>query len=62
MYPVDFHGFVVSSDNAILSYKCDNYYDKESEVDIMYNNETLSISEEDLINPSFENAESFESL
>ena len=31
------HGFVVLSESAIFSYKCDNYYHKESEGGIIYN-------------------------
>ncbi|MEO8934806.1 MAG: dTDP-4-dehydrorhamnose 3,5-epimerase, partial [Xanthomarina sp.] len=56
------HGFVVLSDTAIFSYKCDNYYNKESEGGIIYNDATLNIdwqlpeeslliSEKDLILP-----------
>jgi len=61
------HGFVVLSDTAIFSYKCDNYYNKEAEGGIMYNDTTLNIdwklpiealiiSEKDAILPTFENA------
>ena len=61
------HGFVVLSDTAILSYKCDNFYNKESEEGIIYNDNTLNIdwklpaesliiSEKDVDLPSFENA------
>jgi dTDP-4-dehydrorhamnose 3,5-epimerase len=38
------HGFVVLSDAAIFSYKCDNYYNKESEGGIIYNDPTLNIN------------------
>lgn len=38
------HGFVVLSDIAVFSYKCDNYYNKESEGGIIYNDPTLSIN------------------
>ena len=59
------HGFVVLSDTAIFSYKCDNYYNKESERGIIYNDKTLNIdwrinkneliiSEKDKILPTFE--------
>lgn len=59
------HGFVVLSDTAIFSYKCDNYYNKEAEGGIIYNDttlnidwelpiETLIISEKDAILPTFE--------
>ncbi|HLV38820.1 dTDP-4-dehydrorhamnose 3,5-epimerase [Xanthomarina sp.] len=37
------HGFVVLSETAIFSYKCDNYYNKESEGGIIYNDPTLNI-------------------
>lgn len=37
------HGFVVLSDTAIFAYKCDNYYHKESEAGIIYNDPTLNI-------------------
>lgn len=37
------HGFVVVSDWAIVSYKVDNYYNKESEVTINYNDLVLNI-------------------
>ena len=61
------HGFVVLSDTAILSYKCDNFYNKESEEGIIYNDTTLNIdwklppesliiSEKDIDLPSFEEA------
>jgi dTDP-4-dehydrorhamnose 3,5-epimerase len=62
------HGFVVLSDTAIFSYKCDNYYHKPSERGIIYNDsnlninwqlpeESLIISEKDLILPTLQNAE-----
>ena len=37
------HGFVVLSDIAIFSYKCDNYYHKASEAGIIYNDAVLNI-------------------
>lgn len=37
------HGFVVLSDDAIFQYKCDNYYNKESENGIHYADSTLAI-------------------
>ena len=37
------HGFVVLSDTALFSYKCDNYYNKASESGIIYNDPTLNI-------------------
>ncbi len=61
------HGFIVLSDFAIFSYKCDNYYNKASEGGIIYNDKTLNInwqipedqfiiSEKDLKLPTFENS------
>ena len=58
------HGFVVLSETAVFSYKCDNYYNKESECGIIYNDPTLNIdwklpseqlqlSEKDLQLPKF---------
>ncbi|GAA3566099.1 dTDP-4-dehydrorhamnose 3,5-epimerase [Snuella lapsa] len=47
------HGFVVLSDKAIFSYKCDNFYNKEAEGGIIFNDQDLQIDwrlqEEDLI-------------
>lgn len=37
------HGFSVLSDEAIFSYKCTEYYDKESERSILYNDPDLGI-------------------
>ena len=37
------HGFIVLSDTAIFSYKCDNFYNKESEGGIIYNDKQLNI-------------------
>ncbi len=61
------HGFVVLSDNAIFSYKCDNFYSKASEGGIIFNDkdlnidwklpeEDLIISEKDLLLPQLKNA------
>ncbi|MCX7546572.1 dTDP-4-dehydrorhamnose 3,5-epimerase [Xanthomarina sp. F1114] len=61
------HGFVVLSDTAIFSYKCDNYYNKDSEGGIIYNDPTLNIdwqlpeeslivSEKDVVLPKFVDA------
>lgn len=38
------HGFVVLSDIAIFSYKCDNFYNKGAERGIIYNDPTLNIN------------------
>lgn len=58
------HGFSVLSQTADVLYKCDDFYNKESESGIMYNDKDLSIdwrvpedkmnvSEKDLILPTF---------
>lgn len=38
------HGFSVLSETAEFFYKCDNYYNKESEQGVIYNDKTLSIN------------------
>jgi len=61
------HGFLVVSETAIFFYKCDNFYNKESEGGIIYNDpelnidwqfeiENLIISEKDQILPTLTNA------
>lgn len=37
------HGFSVLSKTAVFSYKCDNYYNKESEGGLIWNDPTLKI-------------------
>lgn len=37
------HGFAVLSDEAVFQYKCDNFYNKESEGSVAWNDETLGI-------------------
>ena len=37
------HGFSVLSDNAVFAYKCDNFYNKESEGGVLWNDEQLNI-------------------
>jgi dTDP-4-dehydrorhamnose 3,5-epimerase len=37
------HGFSVLSETAIFAYKCDNFYNKESEDGILYSSKTLAI-------------------
>ncbi len=65
------HGFVVLSKEAIFSYKVDNYYNKQSERGIAFDDkflgidwrvkaEDLKISEKDKNNPSFYNADYFD--
>jgi dTDP-4-dehydrorhamnose 3,5-epimerase len=61
------HGFLVLSDTATFFYKCDNFYNKESEGGLIYNDPTVNIdwqfptdhliiSEKDQIVPNLENA------
>lgn len=61
------HGFIVLSDTAIFSYKCDNFYNKASEGGIIFNDKSLNIdwhlhehefiiSEKDLLLPTIEAA------
>lgn len=38
------HGFVTLQDDTIFCYKVTNYYDKESEIGVMWNDETLNIN------------------
>jgi dTDP-4-dehydrorhamnose 3,5-epimerase len=60
------HGFVVLSETAIFTYKCDNFYDPKNEGGLMYNDPALGIdwrvpadklilSEKDLKNANMEN-------
>ena len=64
------HGFVVLSEEAIFSYKVDNYYNPEHDRGIAYNDKSLRIdwklssnhlklSEKDLKLPLFKNADYF---
>jgi dTDP-4-dehydrorhamnose 3,5-epimerase len=61
------HGFLVLSETATFFYKCDNFYNKESEGGIIFNDKAIAIdwnfnesdlliSEKDQILPSLENA------
>ena len=58
------HGFLVLSEMAIFSYKCDNFYNRESEGGIIFNDAQLNIkwpleddlvilSDKDKVNPMF---------
>ena len=62
------HGFVVLSEEAIFQYKCDNFYHKESEGAIAWNDPEINIdwsipfddvilSDKDKVNPSLKDAE-----
>jgi len=37
------HGFSVISETAVFAYKCDNFYNKDSESSVKYNDEDLNI-------------------
>lgn len=37
------HGFSVLEEHTIVAYKCDNYYHKEAECGVIYNDEDLNI-------------------
>ncbi len=61
------HGFLVLSETATFFYKCDNFYNRESEGGLIYNDETVNIdwqfptnelliSEKDKIQPTLQNA------
>jgi dTDP-4-dehydrorhamnose 3,5-epimerase len=63
------HGFSVLSETAVVLYKCDQYYNKESEGGIRYDDLTLNIdwgmdlaaaivSEKDVLLPDFSNCNS----
>ena len=65
------HGYLTLEEETIFSYKVDNYYSKETERGIMYNDASLNIkwgnietpfiiSEKDTKQPNFKNAEVFE--
>jgi dTDP-4-dehydrorhamnose 3,5-epimerase len=58
------HGFVVISDNAEFAYKCDNFYSKDHEQGLAFDDPSLKIdwkidlseallSEKDIVNPRF---------
>lgn len=38
------HGFLVLSETAVFFYKCDNFYDRESEGGVIYNDPELAIN------------------
>jgi len=65
------HGFVVLSEEAVFSYKVDNYYHPESDRGIAFNDKSLGIdwklnsnelklSEKDIKQPLFKNADYFD--
>jgi dTDP-4-dehydrorhamnose 3,5-epimerase len=61
------HGFLVLSDTATFFYKCDNFYNKESEGGLLYNDssininwsfpeENMLISAKDIVLPTIQNS------
>lgn len=61
------HGFLVLSDTATFFYKCDNFYNKQCEGGLLYNDATINIdwqfdtnnlliSDKDKVQPNLENA------
>ena len=61
------HGFIVISNTATFFYKCDNFYNKESEGGLIYNDATVNIdwqfpstnlliSDKDKVLPNLDNA------
>ena len=61
------HGFLVLSETATFFYKCDNFYNKESEGGLLFNDETINvnwnfpiqdliISDKDKVLPNLQNA------
>lgn len=66
------HGFVALEDDTVFAYKCDNFYSKEHEGGIIYNDpkinidwqlptEILKVSAKDAILPTFGNHKPFSS-
>jgi dTDP-4-dehydrorhamnose 3,5-epimerase len=60
------HGFLVLSETATFFYKCDNFYNKESEAGLLFNDSTVNInwqfpldeliiSDKDKIQPNLQN-------
>ena len=37
------HGFIVLKDDTIFAYKCDNFYNKQAESGIIYNDPEIGI-------------------
>jgi len=61
------HGFLTLSESAIFCYKCDQYYNQESEKGIIYNDEDLNIDweireEKVLLSEKDKNLPTFKSL
>jgi len=59
------HGFLTMEDNTIFSYKCSDFYDKESEDSIVWNDSTLNIkwpNSNPILSEKDENAKKFSSF
>ena len=59
------HGFVALEDHTIFSYKCTNYYSKEHEMDLLWNDVDLDIQwgiENPIISDKDKNANSFKNF
>lgn len=61
------HGFIVLEDHTVFSYKCDNFYDKNTESGIIFNDKTLNINwnfpeDKMIVSEKDKNLETFENL
>jgi len=61
------HGFATLEDNTIFTYKVNNYYDKASEIGVLWNDATLNINwgvnkGEELLSPKDEVLPTFDSF
>ena len=59
------HGFLTIEDNTIFSYKCSDFYHKESEDSIVWNDSTLNIkwpNSKPILSEKDENAKKFSSF
>ncbi len=56
------HGFLVLEDNTLFSYKCTNYYNKDAEFSLLWNDPTLNINwkiKDPIISEKDKNAKNF---
>jgi dTDP-4-dehydrorhamnose 3,5-epimerase len=59
------HGFLTLEDNTIFTYKCSDFYNKESENSLLWNDKKLNIKWPDLnpiLSEKDENAKKFTSF
>ena len=59
------HGFIALEDNTIFSYKCTNYYSKEHEMDLLWNDVDLDIHwgiEDPILSGKDQNAKEFKNF